>query len=202
MSAFFALLSLVTLFGGVAILVVLAAGHATATRGLVERHALGAAAAVTGTATLGSLYYSEIAGFPPCALCWYQRIFAYPLAVILTAALVRHVWRSRGAGLPPPTGVWAHALPLAAIGLPLSIWHVFVQRTPTLEGTSCEAANPCSLIWVEQFGFVTIPFMAGTAFLFVLAAGTAAVAGDRRRDRLDDDTSPPRGPQHADKVER
>lgn len=185
MSAFFALLSLVTLLSSVAIVAVLAAGRRSPARAVVERHALGAAAAVTGTATLGSLYYSEIVGFAPCALCWYQRIFAYPLAVVLTAALIRHVWRSRGAGLAPPTAVWASALPLAAIGLPLSIWHVIVQRTPTLEGTSCDVANPCSAIYVEQFGVVTIPFMAGTAFLFVLAAGGAALSGARRADRPD-----------------
>src|SRR3972149_9230839 len=41
------------------------------------------------TATSGILYFSEVAGFTPCILCWYQRIFMYPLVLVLGAALVK-----------------------------------------------------------------------------------------------------------------
>ena len=58
---------------------------------------------------------------------------------------------------------------LAAIGVPISIWHLLVERFPTLEGTSCDPANPCSIIWVERFGFLTIPAMALSGFVAIIA---------------------------------
>lgn len=135
-------------------------------------HGVGAAAAVTGTATLGSLYYSEIVGFIPCRLCWFQRIFMYPLAVILTVALVRHLRSLRGGAAPDTparTDVWRYAVPLAVVGLPISIWHWLIERFPGLESGACDPIAPCSAIYVERFGFVSLPWMAGTGFAFVLA---------------------------------
>ena len=58
---------------------------------------------------------------------------------------------------------------LAAIGVPISIWHLLVERFPTLEGTSCDPANPCSIIWIERFGFLTIPAMALSGFVAIIA---------------------------------
>lgn len=154
----FAILTLVTMGASVALLV------SPRARALAAPHLVGIVSAVTGTATLGSLYLSEVAGYIPCDLCWVQRIFMYPLAVITTVALIRR----RGADL------WAYAVPLAAIGLPISIWHIVIQRLPAAGG-ACDPAVPCSSIWIERFGFVTIPVMAGAAFLLVLVAGWVAV---------------------------
>ena len=56
-------------------------------------------------AMLGSLFYSEIAGYYPCPLCWYQRIAMYPLAVVLGVAL----WKS-------DYGVYKYLIPISAIG--------------------------------------------------------------------------------------
>jgi len=180
-SVFFGLLTLVVFAATVTVLGVLAATRgARATRGAqarawLRRHALGAAAAVTATATLGSLYYSEVAGYPPCALCWYQRIFAYPLAVILAVAVAGHLWRSRdGVVAPPPGAVWASAVPLAALGLPISVYHIAVQRLPDLDSAACTVGVPCSAIYVQQFGFVTIPVMAMATFVFTLTCAAAA----------------------------
>ncbi len=182
MSAFFALLTLVALAGTLVAGAALAVGErASRLRDLIARHALGAAAAVTGTAVAGSLYYSESVGFVPCELCWFQRIFAYPLAVILGVALLAHLARSRGRGIAPPADVWVYALPLAAMGLGISAWHTAIQRLPTAGEGACDPAVPCSAIYVEQFGFITIPVMAGAAFVFTLAWGGVALLA-RHRD--------------------
>lgn len=125
-------------------------------------HAVAAASAVTGTMTLGSLYLSEVAGYVPCELCWVQRIFAYSLATITTVALLR-----RRADV-----LW-HTTSLAALGLAASLWHVVVQRLPAAGGT-CDPLNPCSAIYVERFGFITVPTMAAAGFALVLALALAA----------------------------
>jgi disulfide bond formation protein DsbB len=108
-------------------------------------------------ATLGSQYLSEVAHFVPCRLCWYQRIAMYPLPVILGIA-----WWKRDAG------VRRYVLPLAVIGMCISTYHVLVEHFPSLEASSiCEISNPCTIRWVERFGFVTIPLMALCAFALI-----------------------------------
>jgi len=108
-------------------------------------------------ATVGSLWLSEGAGFVPCRLCWYQRIAMYPMPVILGIAAVRR-----------DVAVRVYALPVVAIGATISVWHMLVERFPSLEtSTSCDPANPCSIIWVERFGYLTIPTMALTAFVLI-----------------------------------
>ena len=153
-SRFLGVLALVAGVGAVA-LVLLRRSPASVP---VRAHALPLAAAVAVTATLGSLWFSEVAGFVPCELCWYQRYAMYPLAVVLSVAAVR--------------GDQAVRLPariVAGVGLLLSAWHVAVQRVPSLSGaTSCSADAPCTAMWVEVFGLLTIPTMAACGFLAVL----------------------------------
>lgn len=124
----------------------------------VRARALPIAAAVAATATAGSLYYSEVAGFVPCELCWWQRLAMYPLAVLLTVAAVR-----RDDGIRP------YAQVLAGLGLAVSLWHVGVQRIPALSGTtSCSLDASCTVQWVDVFG-LSIPAMAACGFIGVLA---------------------------------
>jgi disulfide bond formation protein DsbB len=112
---------------------------------------------VAVVATLGSLFLSEIAGFYPCVLCWVQRGFMYPLAVVLLIPTVR---RSRLGWLT----FWALA------GAAVSVYHYLEQHIPGLAGSDfCSPSLPCSTIWVTEFGFVTIPFMAGCGFLAIAA---------------------------------
>jgi disulfide bond formation protein DsbB len=118
--------------------------------------ALVGAAAVAIVSTLGSLYYSEVANFPPCRLCWFQRIGMYPLAVILPLAAWRRDWSVR----------W-YALPLAVGGGLVSVYHVLIERYPSLESGSCDPTNPCSIIWVERLGYLTIPTMALSGFALI-----------------------------------
>lgn len=119
----------------------------------------------------GSLYFSEIVGFPPCLLCWYQRIAMYPLVLILGVATLTSDWRA-----------WRYALPLAAVGLVISAHHYGTQLRPALATGACSADVPCTTRHVAVHGFISIPFMAGSAFLTIgllaLAARKSAVTED------------------------
>ena len=119
--------------------------------------------AVALTCTLGSLYLSEVAKFPPCILCWYQRIAMYPLVVVLGIAAIR---RDRTVG-------W-YAVPLAGIGLCISVYHYLVERFPDSVSFSCSADVPCTTVWVWKFHFLSIPGMAGIGFATIL---TLVLAG-------------------------
>ncbi len=112
---------------------------------------------VAATAMSGSLYFSEVGGLVPCALCWYQRIAMYPLAVILLIAAIRHDW-----------GIRPYVTALAAIGAAISAYHALLQRLPGLPSGSCSVAVPCSTIDLERFGFITIPVMALVGFVTIL----------------------------------
>lgn len=108
-------------------------------------------------ATVGSLLYSEVLGFEPCRLCWFQRIAMYPMALLSALAL----WR-RDLGL-----MWYFRVQ-ATVGAAFGAYHYLTQVLEFLDGGSCSATAPCTLKYVNQFGFVSIPLMA--AFCFVLIA--------------------------------
>jgi disulfide bond formation protein DsbB len=114
-----------------------------------------------------------VAHFVPCRLCWYQRIAMYPLVPMLGLAALR-----------ADDSVRRYALVLAAIGAPISAWHILVERFPNLESGACDPANPCSLIWVNTFGYLTIPTMALSAFCLIGGhwSGPAAVQTPGRGD--------------------
>jgi disulfide bond formation protein DsbB len=116
---------------------------------------------VATAATLGSLYLSEIAHLVPCAYCWYQRIAMYPLVVLFGIA----AWKN-------DHGVSRYAVPIAGAGGVISLIHYGLQNDwPVLssfEGTSCSVVVPCSAKYLEQFGFMSIPYMALSAFALIL----------------------------------
>jgi disulfide bond formation protein DsbB len=116
-------------------------------------------------ATLGSLYYSEVRLFLPCELCWYQRIFMYPQAVILGLAL----WRQ-------DFGVWPYSLALSLIGGSLSTLHLLEQKFPNLFTLACKPPVPCSVEYIPQF---PIPLQALIAFALI-ALSMALLAREAR----------------------
>jgi disulfide bond formation protein DsbB len=138
-------------------------------RRLVGPVALWLAFGVAATATAGSLYLSEVAGFVPCSLCWYQRIAMYPLVVLLGLA----AWRR-------DSGIRLYVAPLATIGALIAAYHVALERVPTLPSGACSLDAPCTVIWFERFGFVTIPVMALVGFLSILALVVVALRPDDR----------------------
>jgi disulfide bond formation protein DsbB len=108
-------------------------------------------------ATLGSLTFSEILGYPPCILCWYQRICMYPLVVIFT---VRIITKDKFAIF--------YALPLAVVGLLISIYHNLLYYNILPEAAApCRNGVSCTTKFIEWFGFITIPFLSLTAFVII-----------------------------------
>jgi len=127
------------------------------------------AAFVAAVATLGSLYYSEIADFVPCRLCWFQRICMYPLAVILLVGLLLRDHRVR-----------FYAAPFVVVGAPISLYHWLMERGVFSESTACSATVPCAVPWFEELGYVTLAFMALSGFLLIGTLLVVDAIWDRR----------------------
>ena len=128
------------------------------TRGVLAGQILPLALLVAAVSMAGSLYLSEVADFIPCKLCWYQRIAMYPQVLLLAIAWFRR-----------DEGIRSYSLPLAVVGACISTFHILVERFPSLEGSGgvCDPSNPCTIRWVEEFGFITIPTMALSAFVLI-----------------------------------
>ena len=121
-----------------------------------DRYSIYVALLIAWVAMCGSLYFSEVAGYLPCRYCWFQRILMYPLSLILAVAVLR---RDRG--------VVAYALPFSVLGIGLATYHYLIQKTTLFGVSSCQEGIPCSTIWINWFGFATIPFLSLTAFLAI-----------------------------------
>ena len=120
--------------------------------------------AATG-ATLGSFFFSEIMELPPCSLCWYQRIFMFPLPIILFRGL-----------FPFEPGVIRYALPLALCGWAIAAYHTLLHVGIIPESASpCSQGVPCSAAYLELFGFISIPVLSLLAFSVL--AGLLFIAG-------------------------
>jgi disulfide bond formation protein DsbB len=130
--------------------------YARIARSIQARAVLGAWL-VAALAMIGSLFFSEIAKFTPCTLCWYQRIAMYPLVVILGVALAKREDHA-------PTG----SATLAAVGAAIAAYHVALEWIPSLGSGACDAAAPCTVVWFRAFGIFSLPTLALTAFLLIL----------------------------------
>ncbi len=112
-------------------------------------------------ATLGSLFYSEIALYDPCRLCWYQRIFMYPLAIMLGMAW----WKNE-------KHIVKYAIPLAVIGGLIAAYHSAIQFiaavSPSVTDTCAAVGASCRTPEFWAFGYITIPVMALSAFILIL----------------------------------
>jgi disulfide bond formation protein DsbB len=126
------------------------------------------ALAVAVVATFGSLYFSNIAGFPPCVLCWYQRIAMYPIVAILTIGLIIRDARA-----------YLYALPLALGGLGIAVYHNLLYYKLLPESIQpCMMGVSCTTKYIEWIGFITIPLLALVAFVLITMALIAyAVSG-------------------------
>lgn len=123
----------------------------------LDRNSLYIALLAAWIAMLGSLYFSEIRGFLPCVLCWYQRILMYPLTVILAVGLLR-----RDRHLP------VLVLPLSLLGLGIAIYHYLLEKTHLFASHAvCQTSVPCTTPWINWWGFVTIPFLSLIGFLVI-----------------------------------
>ena len=114
---------------------------------------------LASVAALGSLFFSEVMGHPPCVLCWYQRICMYPLVLILPAGL-----------FPFDTNIVRYALPLSLLGSLIAIFHLLLAAGYISESVKpCLQGIPCTEVQIVWFGFVTIPLLSALSFLLITA---------------------------------
>lgn len=109
---------------------------------------------IATSSTLVALFFSEVMNLPPCVLCWYQRIFIFPLVLLLPVGL-----------FPFDPKIVRYALPLSVVGGSIAFYHVLLTYGLIPEGiTPCTQGVPCALNQIEWFGFVSIPLLSLVAF--------------------------------------
>ncbi|EQC48641.1 disulfide bond formation protein DsbB [Bacteriovorax sp. BSW11_IV] len=114
---------------------------------------------IASISTLGSLFFSEIMLFPPCSLCWYQRIFMYPLVLLFIPAM-----------LNPTKEALRYLSPMALVGWFFSAYHNLLHWGIIPESAApCREGVSCSTVYLDWLGFITIPLMAFFAFSTILA---------------------------------
>jgi disulfide bond formation protein DsbB len=139
-----------------------------AIRSMLWGYELWAAFVVAAIATGGSLFFSEIAHFVPCELCWYQRICMYPLSIVTLLAAIAGDFR-----------VARYLLPLPIVGAGVSVYHLLVENGVVGQSTACLVSAPggCATKWINEFGYVTIPTLALTGFILLIELLSLAAAG-------------------------
>jgi disulfide bond formation protein DsbB len=125
---------------------------------------------IASASTLGALFFSEVMQLPPCVLCWYQRIFMFPLVLLLPVGL-----------LPFDARVVSYALPLALAGWLVSLFQVLLVVGLIPEAIRpCTQGVPCSEVQIQWLGFVNIPLLSFIAFSTMNALLiTARIRGPR-----------------------
>lgn len=119
---------------------------------------------IAGMSTLGALFFGEVMQLPPCVLCWYQRIFMFPLALILPLGL-----------FPLDRKVLRYGLMLAVPGGLVAAFHLLLVAGVIPESIKpCTQGVPCSETVIEWFGFLTIPLLSAVAFATIIALLVAA----------------------------
>jgi len=155
------ILPIVTILGQI-IIIVIVVSFATKQKIIIRflgKRALAFAFVVALSATLGSLFYSEILGYEPCKLCWFQRILMYPQVIILGIALIKK-----------DSGVAIYSTVLSVLGFLFSVYHYLLQIgfVPSINCSAVGYSVSCSQRFVMQFGYITIPMMALTVFALII----------------------------------
>jgi disulfide bond formation protein DsbB len=150
------------------------------THGRAGRFGLYMALVASWVAMCGSLFMSEALGWIPCLWCWYQRIFMYPIAIILTVGLLRK-----------DRNVAVYSLVLSIIGILASTYHILLQKVPAIARfETCTIGVPCSADYLNWLGFITIPMLAWVAFAAIIIGSVLALRASRQTDENYLATSP------------
>ena len=125
-----------------------------------SRHALLFGFLVSLGGVIFSLVYSEVVGFEPCTLCWYQRLFLYPQVVIFGVGLLK---KDRTA--------LTYNLILSVIGALIAAYHYYGQMfdVNALPCSAAEGISPCAIRFFVEFGYITIPMMSLSTFVLLIA---------------------------------
>jgi disulfide bond formation protein DsbB len=135
-------------------------------RGWFWGYELWAAFLVAAIATGGSLFLSEVAGYIPCEMCWYQRICMYPLSLLTLFAAYHRDYRFA-----------RYLLPFPVIGACVSIYHLLIENKVVATPQACQVGAGCTVKWINYFGYLTIPTLALTGFaLLITFLGLAAAS--------------------------
>jgi len=119
------------------------------------------------SALFGSLFFSEIMGLKPCVLCWWQRIFIYPLAILFLVSLLPQL-NNQANGVD--RSVVRYTLPLAVIGLGFALYHYLVYSGFIPEDLQpCSEELSCAEVNLELMGFITIPMLSIFSYSAIIA---------------------------------
>ncbi|MDF1576811.1 MAG: disulfide bond formation protein B [Desulfobulbales bacterium] len=114
---------------------------------------------IVTASTLGSLFFSSVMGFAPCVLCWYQRIFLFPLVIVLALGL-----------FPFDKNVVKYAMPLAIFGFLTAVYHNLLYTGIIPEKIQpCSQGVSCTEDYISLFGFLTIPMLSLLSFSTIIA---------------------------------
>lgn len=134
-------------------------------------HLVYGAWAVALIATVSSWTLSELFHLEPCILCWVQRIFMYPLAVIMPVGILR-----RDPELP------YYVLPLSITGTVIAFYHSLLQWDVIPEAVApCVNGVSCATKQIILMGFATIPFGSFLCFLGITVVMLLALRRERQR---------------------
>ena len=122
----------------------------------IEKNSIKIILAQVIIAIFGSLYYSDIKGYEPCILCWYQRICMYALFPMIVTAL----WRKENK-------IYQYILPTSILGAIIAIYHNLLY-TGFIKTEFCTTGISCTSKYVEYLGFITIPFMSLIGFVIII----------------------------------
>ncbi len=137
-------------------------------RSLFWGYELWAGFLVAAVATGGSLFFSQVANFVPCELCWFQRICMYPLSLLLLLLAFRGEY-----------GMARYLIPFPLVGAGISIYHLLVENKVVGQTAQCLASAPggCATKWIDEFGYMTIPTLALTGFVLLIGFLALAASG-------------------------
>ncbi|HKJ13317.1 disulfide bond formation protein B [Thermodesulfobacteriota bacterium] len=114
---------------------------------------------VSSVSAMGSLFFSYVMEFAPCVLCWYQRIFLFPLVIILAVGL-----------FPIDKSVVKYALPLAIAGWLTAAYHNLLYAGIVPESIQpCSQGVSCTEEYIDLFGFLSIPMLSLLSFSTIIA---------------------------------
>lgn len=123
-------------------------------------------------ASAGSLFFSEIVGYIPCDLCWYQRIFMYPLVIVLGVAVVKKDVKQA-----------LYSAIFSSIGFIIALYHYLIQKVPAISQMDSCGLVPCAGQYINWFGFITIPFLSLLAFSLILILSVVILMRERNSNK-------------------
>jgi disulfide bond formation protein DsbB len=112
---------------------------------------------ITFVAVAGSLTYSNIVGFPPCDLCWVQRIFMYPQTILAFVGMIRK-----------EKNIIHYLFPLSVLGGLVALYHSFVLWGGKSFIPCTQEGSACAKLYVFEYGYITIPVMALSCFAYLI----------------------------------